>query len=549
MPYQCTFCTEVFKTKYDWQRHEKSLHLPLESWVCALQGPRISKDGIGEQCCVFCGEPSPDDSHIETHHYSACQERDDQERTFHRKDHLVQHLRLVHGAEFLEWSMTPWMLTIPNVRSRCGFCGINMSTWPERIDHLADHFKSGITMASWQGDWGFDNSILPLVETAIPPDLVDWERNTLIPMKGSDPSWGTPPNAYELLKVEIEFFIQRYFDKYGHVPDNDAMQLEACRIIFAAETTAALHTTPSDASHEASWLRDLIMSSPELTHRARFQPIRTSRESRHFPLRINAKDHLFEQCPMESQLSSFVKRWDVASSVLGDGQLHQEACRIVRQMEQETHTPSDVFANWITKGIYSGTNWLSDFKQRAGLPILDATSLLVEHYTDPMPALLWPQSSSPKASASALGTTGSSKQTHDFFTPLPTFPEDLITSPTSTTQTDMYGRLRVLLPDDTNFYRIFDSDMRRWAASTLSRKNPNCHVPSDEEIQHQARWIMYDGDDPWNQTPADFPNWLWRFKRDVGITADVEVVDPKDLMMQPQCDTRGAWTHRVKGHD
>jgi hypothetical protein len=88
---------------------------------------------------------------------------------------------------------------------------------------------------------------------------------------------------------------------------------------------------------------------------------------------------------------------------------------------------------------------------------------------------------------------------------------------TTATQVDTYGRLRSLLPDDTNFYRIFDSDMRRWAASTLSPKNPNCHVPSDEEIQHQARWIMYDGDDPWNQTPADFPNWLSRFKREVGI--------------------------------
>jgi hypothetical protein len=25
MPYQCTFCTETFRTKHDWQRHEKSL--------------------------------------------------------------------------------------------------------------------------------------------------------------------------------------------------------------------------------------------------------------------------------------------------------------------------------------------------------------------------------------------------------------------------------------------------------------------------------------------------------------------------------------------
>jgi hypothetical protein len=180
MPYQCTFCTEIFKTKYDWQRHEKSLHLPLERWVCALHGPRISKDE--QQYCVFCGESSPDDPHIETHHYMACQERDVQERTFHRKDHFVQHLRLVHGAAFLEWTMARWMLHMPNVQSRCGFCGITMSTWLERTDHLAEHFKSGVTMASWQGDWGFDGTILPLVETAIPAGLSrSWNR-----IRGSD---------------------------------------------------------------------------------------------------------------------------------------------------------------------------------------------------------------------------------------------------------------------------------------------------------------------------------------------------------------------------
>lgn len=31
-PYKCTFCTDSFKTKYDWQRHEKTLHLNLEQW-------------------------------------------------------------------------------------------------------------------------------------------------------------------------------------------------------------------------------------------------------------------------------------------------------------------------------------------------------------------------------------------------------------------------------------------------------------------------------------------------------------------------------------
>ena len=171
MPYQCTFCTEVFRTKYDWQRHEKSLHLPLEKWICALLGPRAMNEALGEQCCVYCGETTPDDAHIKAHHYPACQERTIEERTFHRKDHLVQHLRLVHGVEFAEWSMARWMLPIPDVRSRCGFCGTIMNTWLERTDHLAEHFRSGVTMASWHGDWGFDDSVTRLVETAIPPGM------------------------------------------------------------------------------------------------------------------------------------------------------------------------------------------------------------------------------------------------------------------------------------------------------------------------------------------------------------------------------------------
>lgn len=30
--YQCTFCTDAFKTKHDWQRHETTMHLTLEQW-------------------------------------------------------------------------------------------------------------------------------------------------------------------------------------------------------------------------------------------------------------------------------------------------------------------------------------------------------------------------------------------------------------------------------------------------------------------------------------------------------------------------------------
>jgi hypothetical protein len=169
LPYQCTFCTEDFKTKHDWQRHEKSLHLPIEQWVCALHGPRALELDTERMCCVFCGEPDPDDTHFAVHNYQSCHERKLEERTFNRKDHLNQHLQLVHNSKFDKWSMSSWRVPMPNIQSRCGFCGIKMSTWEERVDHLAAHFKEGRTMGCWQGDWGLDDRHMKLLESAIPP--------------------------------------------------------------------------------------------------------------------------------------------------------------------------------------------------------------------------------------------------------------------------------------------------------------------------------------------------------------------------------------------
>ncbi|PHH64582.1 hypothetical protein CDD81_4193 [Ophiocordyceps australis] len=167
--FQCTFCTETFRTKHDWQRHEKSLHLSLERWICAPHGPRALSQENGQLCCVFCGLANPSDAHLDSHNHTACQERSLEERTFYRKDHLNQHLRLVHNVKFLDWSMKQWKVATPEIRSRCGFCGIVMDTWTFRVDHLADHFKTGYSMADWKGDWGFDVPVLDMVENSIPP--------------------------------------------------------------------------------------------------------------------------------------------------------------------------------------------------------------------------------------------------------------------------------------------------------------------------------------------------------------------------------------------
>jgi hypothetical protein len=330
-----------------------------------------------------------------------------------------------------------------------------------------------------------------------------------------------------LLKIEVEFFIQIYIDTHGKLPTNDAIQLDACRVIFAAEASVdtELHSL---ATTQHSWLRDLIMSSEQLATQARFGPLRTASESRHSQLKANGKDHLFEQCPLEESLRAFVLEQQLLGGTITETQLQTQMCEIIRQLEAVSTTPSDMFANWLVKGIYSSPVWLAGFKQRAGT--LD-TFVLPGHVADTEAqqasddwTVLMASSSSPFNSLDMMPTTN----------PMTTFmPQSAADEGTASTQNmtifDMNGRPTVLLSADTNFHRVFESDIKRWVAATMSPKNPNCHVPSDAEIQHQGRWIMYGEDDPWNQTPADIAEWLWRFKRDVGITSDIDVVNPAEL--------------------
>jgi uncharacterized C2H2 Zn-finger protein len=93
--FQCTFCTDRFNTKYDWARHEKSLHLSLEKWICAPLGDTIIDKTTGKRKCVYCDALEPSEEHLATHNHKACEEKGLDSRTFYRKDHLRQHLRLM----------------------------------------------------------------------------------------------------------------------------------------------------------------------------------------------------------------------------------------------------------------------------------------------------------------------------------------------------------------------------------------------------------------------------------------------------------------------
>lgn len=71
--------------------------------------------------------------------------------------------------------------------------------------------------------------------------------------------------------------------------------------------------------------------------------------------------------------------------------------------------------------------------------------------------------------------------------------------------------------NDINCYGRLVRELNRFVTSCMSPNNPMQHIPSDAELQNQARWVIYDDDDPWNQTAADNAEWLIRFKRDAGL--------------------------------
>lgn len=180
----CTFCCDTFKNKFDWSRHEKSLHLNLGGWACTPHGGAVVSTVTGRMHCVYCSLPEPSPEHLDAHNHIQCS---DSTRIFRRKDHLVQHLRLVHSLEILPM-IDDWKIAGPTTTSRCGFCDQRLQSWDERADHLTNHFRQGMTMSDWQGDHDFPPAIADKVMNSLPPYLLSWESKTMVPFSASSKS-------------------------------------------------------------------------------------------------------------------------------------------------------------------------------------------------------------------------------------------------------------------------------------------------------------------------------------------------------------------------
>ena len=159
--YQCTWCFKAFSRLQEWNRHERSVHFELKKFVCMPNGS--AKHSFSSTYpfhnCVFCCCVHPDPGHLRTQHgTAACLTKSYHERTFPRKDGLVQHIKGSHADGLLADpnELASWWTRAGDVDEddpcwECGFCGQDNMSWPERYKHVGDHFKRNADMRTWVG--------------------------------------------------------------------------------------------------------------------------------------------------------------------------------------------------------------------------------------------------------------------------------------------------------------------------------------------------------------------------------------------------------------
>ncbi|KAI2482192.1 Homeodomain-containing transcription factor [Pyrenophora tritici-repentis] len=161
LPFFCTFCPRAFKTKYEWVRHEDSVHALRTTWICC-----DTKPSAAIEACPFCGHSQPDATHMAGHKYQQCRSKPESQRTFYRRDHFIQHLHHVHfgnvkhpsvrvgcqarllaaeGQNFgckdlaMKWRRFGAPMKLDDPMLHCGFCGKKSKDWSERCEHVAEH--------------------------------------------------------------------------------------------------------------------------------------------------------------------------------------------------------------------------------------------------------------------------------------------------------------------------------------------------------------------------------------------------------------------------
>lgn len=158
-PFFCTWadCSQTFRHKFEWMRHEEAKHYWPYHWICCLEDdshhPTLSQ-------CLLCDLQDVTIEHVKRHlEFRGCQLKDYTSRVFLREDQLAQHIKGFHLKEVSNARRIPktlllaWKTDNPSLPEKalyCGFCGKTFDKWADRTEHVTGHFKTyEVSKTSW----------------------------------------------------------------------------------------------------------------------------------------------------------------------------------------------------------------------------------------------------------------------------------------------------------------------------------------------------------------------------------------------------------------
>ncbi|KAF5502092.1 hypothetical protein CGCA056_v014142 [Colletotrichum aenigma] len=240
---------------------------------------------------------------------------------------------------------------------------------------------------------------------------------------------------------------------------------------------------------------------------------------------------------------------------MSDDELQEEAASILQRAEACSPKPSKNCAEFLVRVVQESKLWIEPFRERTRQLFSigvenDASNIPVNATVNDTPfteqqiatnihhgnsvvaaraasLLLTKQYTSPETGGTSTSTSTSipSSDVEKRNTSLDRIPAFTIVNTNGNTEIRQDIHVPFLL-NDHNIYARLAAGLSRFVGATMSPNNPNRHTPTDDELRYQARWMWFNEDDPWNQTPADNDEWLLRFKQSVGII----LVNPEEML-------------------
>lgn len=205
-------------------------------------------------------------------------------------------------------------------------------------------------------------------------DLIHHERNTPNPFEASKDEIGTTKTLEDYVKLWLVEYI-RDLASAGISPTDNQLLIEAQRIVRKTDTEDTSLTGP-----DVSWFRDLIMLCEPSYPIAQSLVNQGSRNMANNLSWITQIEKIKASksvssglsiigCEKERLLMNYVKSKQALGQIPTDSELQVQACKAIEDVEPKSNFKSREAVQWFEFLINCSTNWLSEFKRRAGLSL------------------------------------------------------------------------------------------------------------------------------------------------------------------------------------